>query len=314
MRPLDELLAAYRTGSRSFLREFTRVARDGGYGAEVVSLIADAVLVLADEYSVRVATGYSDEQLASASAAQMGRAHLVRRMILRSHDRDVLMTMARGVGWEIPERVATVAVRGSDWESVSSPPDRLLAGPIEELICVIVPDPGPSPVAEIERSLGGLPAAVVGPTVPVAEAAVSFGRAAAVIRFAPADAGLVEADRHLFELALLDIDGRLAADFADRQLGVLAELGPRAEAKVTATLRAWLSHHGRYEATAAALGVHPQTVRYRLDQARGALGGALDDPQRRDEVRLALQLRDVAGDQTAQEALRPERRSGAREP
>ena len=46
------------------------------------------------------------------------------------------------------------------------------------------------------------------------------------------------------------------------------------------TLRAWLDAHGDVTATAAALHVHPQTVRYRLAGLREAFGGALDDPAR----------------------------------
>jgi DNA-binding PucR family transcriptional regulator len=41
--------------------------------------------------------------------------------------------------------------------------------------------------------------------------------------------------------------------------------------------------------TARALDVHPQTVRYRVTQLRELLGGALEDPDRR--LLLAIALR-----------------------
>jgi DNA-binding PucR family transcriptional regulator len=40
--------------------------------------------------------------------------------------------------------------------------------------------------------------------------------------------------------------------------------------------------------TARALGVHPQTVRYRVAQLRELLGRALDDPDQRLLLSLAL--------------------------
>jgi DNA-binding PucR family transcriptional regulator len=55
-----------------------------------------------------------------------------------------------------------------------------------------------------------------------------------------------------------------------------------------ATLLAWLDHQGNVAAIAEALGVHPQTVRYRLGRLRALFGTALDDPNVRFELSLAL--------------------------
>jgi DNA-binding PucR family transcriptional regulator len=40
-----------------------------------------------------------------------------------------------------------------------------------------------------------------------------------------------------------------------------------------------LLHHGRREDIAAALFVHPQTVRYRMQQLRDLYGDRLEDPE-----------------------------------
>ncbi len=53
-----------------------------------------------------------------------------------------------------------------------------------------------------------------------------------------------------------------------------------------ATLLAWLRAQGQVLAAAAALPAHPQTVRYRMRKIRRLFGAALDDP----DARLALQL------------------------
>ena len=44
-------------------------------------------------------------------------------------------------------------------------------------------------------------------------------------------------------------------------------------------MRAWLLHQGRRDDIAAALFVHPQTVRYRMTQLREHFGDRLEDPQ-----------------------------------
>jgi DNA-binding PucR family transcriptional regulator len=51
---------------------------------------------------------------------------------------------------------------------------------------------------------------------------------------------------------------------------------------------AWLRHRGAQAAVAAELGVHPQTVRYRLRRLRELFGAALEDPDRRFALELAL--------------------------
>ena len=65
---------------------------------------------------------------------------------------------------------------------------------------------------------------------------------------------------------------------------------------MTATLAAWLAEQGRLQAVAEQLHVHPQTVRYRLGRLRELFGDALDDPQRRFELELALRAEGAFAD------------------
>ena len=58
--------------------------------------------------------------------------------------------------------------------------------------------------------------------------------------------------------------------------------------RLAETLRAWLDRPGQVQAVAAALDVHPQTVRYRLRQLRELFGSSLEDPDARFELALAL--------------------------
>ncbi|MDP9385677.1 MAG: helix-turn-helix domain-containing protein, partial [Actinomycetota bacterium] len=75
-------------------------------------------------------------------------------------------------------------------------------------------------------------------------------------------------------------------------LAPLDGLAPGPRARQEATLLAWLDHQGNVPATARALHVHPQTIRYRFGQLREAFGDALDDPRARFELLLALHARE----------------------
>ena len=58
---------------------------------------------------------------------------------------------------------------------------------------------------------------------------------------------------------------------------------------MAATLSSWLAHHGDRVATSSDLGVHPQTVSYRMAELRRLFGTALEDPHARFALLLALQ-------------------------
>ncbi|MFF3211226.1 helix-turn-helix domain-containing protein [Streptomyces sp. NPDC002886] len=67
-----------------------------------------------------------------------------------------------------------------------------------------------------------------------------------------------------------------------------ALLGPLSPA-LRDTLRGWLAHHGSWDRSAAALGIHRNTVRQRIARTAALLGGAdLDDPDTRMELWFAL--------------------------
>ncbi|MFC5880738.1 helix-turn-helix domain-containing protein, partial [Streptomyces virginiae] len=66
-----------------------------------------------------------------------------------------------------------------------------------------------------------------------------------------------------------------------------ALLGPLSPA-LRETLRAWLAHHGSWDRTAAALGIHRNTVRQRVARCAVLLERDPDDPDVRMELWFAL--------------------------
>jgi hypothetical protein len=184
-----------------------------------------------------------------------------------------------------------------------------IGGAAGGLACVFVPDPdapgrrrqivaaiGDESAAGGDRTTtgaGSSPVVALGPTVAWHAAAASLRRAAATYRLAASggveDGPLVVAEQHLATL-LLAADRGLAADLAASRLAPLAQLADGPRARLTETLRAWLDRPGQVQAVAAELGVHPQTVRYRLRQLRDLFGTRLEDPEARFELSLALRV------------------------
>lgn len=76
--------------------------------------------------------------------------------------------------------------------------------------------------------------------------------------------------------------------FADGMLRPLHEHDAKGRGDLVASLRAWLSRHGQWDAAAADLGVHRHTLRYRMRRVEEILGRSLDDPDVRMELWLAL--------------------------
>ncbi|MFE9768522.1 PucR family transcriptional regulator [Streptomyces sp. NPDC005808] len=84
--------------------------------------------------------------------------------------------------------------------------------------------------------------------------------------------------------------------FADGLLRALHEHDATGRGDLVASLRAWLSRHGQWDAAAADLGVHRHTLRYRMRRVEEILGRSLDDPDVRMELWLALKTTAAVGE------------------
>ncbi|MET8410618.1 PucR family transcriptional regulator [Streptomyces sp. NPDC005195] len=84
--------------------------------------------------------------------------------------------------------------------------------------------------------------------------------------------------------------------FADGLLRALYEHDATGRGDLVASLRAWLSRHGQWDAAAADLGVHRHTLRYRMRRVEEILGRSLDDPDVRMELWLALKTTAAAAE------------------
>jgi hypothetical protein len=287
-RSLEGLLAAYRAGARVAWRGFAAAGHEGGVDPAARYTLAEAIFAYIDEISAASAEGHAREQ-SLAAREQAERRRRLMEALLRGEPE--VGALAAAAGWELPEGVAALAFDGDAPERVDA---RLaavaLVTRLEGVGWALVPDPyAPGREAELVRALGGV-AGALGPEVDTASVPRSAGRARLALELvASSGEGLVTADDHLLDL-ILGRASDLATDLAARRLGPLDRLPEAARARLLETLSAWLDAHGEARPAAAALHVHVQTVRYRLGQLRDLLGDALDDPQARLELALALRV------------------------
>lgn len=295
-RSLDVLLNAYRVGARVAWRRFSAVGVGAGLPPETLYRLAESIFAYIDELSAKSAEGYALEQSAAAGERRAHRQRLA-RLLVRDPPADPLdvEAAARTAEWRLPERLAALVIPAADGPRVVP---RLSEDTISEVlgdvVCAFVPDPdGAGRRAQIERAVAPRHRAALGPVVPWGDAALSLARARAVLELAdegvvPAE-GLLDATQHAAAL-LLRSDRRLAQELIRTRLAPLDSLPAGSRARLITTLVAWIAAQGRLQAVAEDLHIHPQTVRYRLTKLRELFGDALDDPQQRFELELALRI------------------------
>jgi hypothetical protein len=290
-RTLAALQSAYQVGTRTLWQRLAASPTARELPPEVIFNLAGALFGYIEEISAASVAGWADEEASQAGSLQ-ARRHALVELLTRPTAPAELERVAAAAGWTVPTRVAALVV--DDAVAVAARLPGAVGADLDPVGLVIVAARGEPDTAWLERVRGatGERRAVLGPVVEPAQAHRSAGLAQAAWPLHAAgllDAGapLVRADEHLLPL-LLAAAPELAAALAERALAPLRALPPGAATRAEETLRAWLDAHGDVTATAAALHVHPQTVRYRLAGLRETFGGALDDPAARLELAVAL--------------------------
>jgi PucR C-terminal helix-turn-helix domain len=313
-RPMDALLSAYRVGARVSWRGLAGAAVDAGLPADEVVLFAELVFAYIDALSAASVAGHAEELAVADRVRQRNLGRLAHGLLVGA-PADQLQGAAHRADWTPPTGVMAVVLPEARAADVLARIDPRTLQPVDDIpgldpgvTVLLVPDPDARFHAGLARGLGG-EGAVIGPVRPWLEASSSFQRALRAWRLglagaahglprgtgsttgtlAPTASRVVDTEEVLPEL-LVAADLAALADLRARALAPLAGLRPAVRARLVETLRAWLLHRGRRDEVAAALFVHPQTVRYRMGQVREAFGDALDDPRVTLELTLALTL------------------------
>jgi hypothetical protein len=294
-RRLSSLLAAYRAGARVAWQHMARVALQRQVAPESIAQLAEAVFDFVEELSSASARGYVDEQLASAAERERLKAELADLLMSERADLPAVRSIAAAAGWPLPTTAALVAVAPAHAHDALA---RLDPGALPvrraDIVGGIVADPdGPGRRARLAQALHGM-GAVVGACVPLEHLPATLPDVTTAARLR--GDGLVTGepvfvDEH-YDALLVHGDPRLLALLGEQVLQPLAGLPPGTRQRWEATLAAWLRAMGDRQEVARVLHVHPQTVRYRLTQLRTLFGPALDDPDTRLRLTLALCWRD----------------------
>jgi hypothetical protein len=299
-RPLDMLLAAYRIGARVAWSQFSDAAVRAGMDTRELVVLAESIFVYIDELSAASATGHARDHAARTGYRDALRSRLAEALIAgqAASEPARVQRLADEVAWMMPSLVAVAVLplpEASEFSGTRlpmAPPDVLVVTMDGEILAVL-PDPvGPGRRSRLERMLGPQAEVYVGTVRPPEQAALSLAHARAVHRLVldgvlPRAPVMVAAD-HLPEL-VLHADPGLLADLSSHVLAPLAGLNPRRRDELVRTLRSWLGHQGDRTVVAQELGVHPQTVSYRMAQLAELFGDDLRRPRERFAVMVALE-------------------------
>ncbi len=299
-RTLDALQSAYRVGARVAWRRLAAAATRAGVEPDVLSLLAESIFAYIETLSADSVEGYAEARTQLEGERRGRRRALVAALVREPPADDAdLRAAAEAVAWRMPRTAAALACDEDQLERLATRlPADALAAVLDGVGCAIVPDPdGPGRPSQIERAIGtaGMGARVVlGPTGEAGSLAASWSLARATLRAVEGGAidtpGLVRVDDVLTKLLLFENTG-LAERIATRWLTPLAALTPKARRRMEETALVYMQQRGNAAAMARALGVHPQTARYRLRGLRELLGDAIEDPDARFEIELALRAR-----------------------
>ena len=201
---------------------------------------------------------------------------------------------AAEAGWALPRTLAVLAIAGE--QRSRGRRRRLPAGAISEAIgeltCAVIDDPDGPGTARSDRAgdRQRRRAAGLGTTVDWTQARLSFARARAALELGPTrprpGAGRRPASAPVS--CCCAAIRALAGGAGRRPAGPPGRADRRLAAPADRDAAGLAGRAGAPGPVAERLGIHPQTARYRLGRLRELFGDALDDPDERFWLELAL--------------------------
>lgn len=298
-RSLNALQAAFRIGFRVAWRRTTKICASHGLPSETVAELAEAQLAYMDELASTCVEGYTEARAQSPEELAELRGRLLCLILERpaAPRRAIAELAERGV-WTLPAEVTVVVARPGARPVRAALSDDVLAdvdGPEPRLLI-----PGPLTAGRRAMVEAALPEdrVAVGVTVPLDDAADSLRWASRALTLAEGgiidDGHVTMCEEHLLTLWLMS-DPRLIEELAEQRLTGLTSMSPAKQKALTETLRVWLESWSTAAEVGGRLHVHPQTVRYRLNQLKETMGERFTDPEARFGLELvlrAMRLRD----------------------
>ncbi|MFI8419737.1 helix-turn-helix domain-containing protein [Streptomyces sp. NPDC085479] len=292
-RDLDTLQGAYRLGARIALRRAKSIGRTYNLSPTLILAFADALFAYVDELETLSREGYLAVQSRAVTDVTALRRKLLHLVVAGPPlPRATIAELCQEASWQLPAECTLIALRPPATGVLQARLDRdVLADLSLPHPHLLVPG---ALTAErrtmLDSALAGTPS-VLGLTVATPQAAHSLRWARRVLQLIDdgivPDAAAVRCEDHLTTLWLLS-DPALTDQLARRELAPLDGLSGTRRERLIETLRVHVSTRAPAEQVGELLGVHAQTVRYRLRNLDNHFGDRLLDPDRRFALEAAL--------------------------
>lgn len=294
-RSMDALLGAYRAAARIAFRALSEECARQGMDLSVVVDLGESIWAYIDELSSVSAQAYASAQSVRAGELELRRAALAFTLIRGEPDEAEVRRLCAAAEWGLPEHIAVAVLPTAPADQARRLGMDTLVMERDGEVVALLPTPDPRPARVRGRAARRLAetGAAVGPSVPFDEVPYSY-RLARILadQRDPGERDPMLVEDHLREV-LLGAEPQVARQLADRALAPLDGLTDAKRQVMEQTLLAWLTRWGRREEMGELLGVHPQTVGYRVRRLRELFGEALEDPERRFDLETALRARRV---------------------
>lgn len=287
---LNSLLAAYQCGALVAWEHIANAAVTAALNAEQVSRLARTLFVVVQDLSARTSDGFVREQSWFGSATHRAQSELGNILLTATPDLTTIQNAADRAGWVLPDKVTFVllADRGDELgASARVDPDWLLVHVDDVTGCVV---PWAVGVQERLRRAFRSSGAVVGAPLPVTDVRRSMSHtrnARHLQRRRVLPDGVIFVADHL-DTILVHRNPELLGELRQRVLAPVLDLPQAAQDRMVKTMVSWLRNMGSRSAIAEDLKIHPQTVRYRMEQLREIFGPAMEDPDQRRQLFLVL--------------------------
>jgi len=294
---LDNVQSALRMSSQVACRRFIRDAYRYSWPKETLELLTDSLFALLGQAADVASRSYAREQSLRAGDLQRRQERLRDALVADpAPDRDTIAELAKAAHWPVPATIAVVALTpGAAGGPVILPPNVLGSrdgdGHGDPSPYLVVPDPESAAGQWLGTNLRRLGPAAIGPTVSVTQGAISRRWARRALDLVhrgilPAEPAPRCAD-HTSTL-VAHAGEELLSIVTERRLSRLLRQNTRRRLPLVETLLAYLECGDSAPLAAARLGVHEQTVRYRLRRLDEILDPDLRQPSRRLDLMLSL--------------------------
>lgn len=281
-RPLDAMRAAHGIATEESWSELRRAATTYDLSAEVQAQLTDALLQFQRELIAQAEAGHRAGHARARRPDGEGRRQFLDTLLDGSAPRDPEPTTWPNSG----PVVVAVADPDSDQEADSVVDDDLgtfVSRRSEGLVVVASPEAMQALTARLaEQARTG-----VAVSWPVPPDEIRHAHRWAVGTLALAKQGVIDApsssvlrcEDHL-DLLWIHADPALRRQTDETLLAPMMRIRPKHRIALAQTLLLWLQTRSSAPTLAAQLGIHEQTVRYRLRSIKKMFGDQLDDPSR----------------------------------